>query len=172
MDMMRKFSMLKHKFRFLLTILLGCLLSIGLPTSSTHGDSSGDDPNALNSNGIRNDVQAYIDSVYPHMTKKKKALESYAQKLQYAHTKVNTEAEAMNFQPKKIRSLSCISMLGDELGLNSPTREVLRRTINTLERFEASYRYGEFLGGKSFVIRDPDDTPETVCDFDLNSFPD
>ena len=164
--------MLKNKLPCMFYYVLGFFLLIGHPISLAYCDSGGDDPNALNSNGIRNDVQAYIDSVYPNMTKKKKALESYAQKLQYAHTKVNTESEAMNFEPKKIRSLSCIYMLGDEWGPYSPTREVLRRTINTLERLEASYRYAEFLEGKSFVIRDPDDTLETVCDFDLNSFPD
>jgi len=154
------------------SFVLGCFLLLGLPISLAYCDSDSSDPNALNSNGIRNDVQAYIDSVYPNMTKKKKALESYAQKLQYAHTKVTTEAEAMNFNPKKIRSLTCVYMLGGADGPDSPAVKVIWKTINTLERLEASDRYGELLAGKSFVLLEHGDTPETVCDFDLNSFPD
>ncbi len=172
------------RFPFMLSVLLGCLF-FSLPTSpaicdnglfdhssSSPAQATATDSEALNANGVRNDIQAYIDSAYPNSAKRRKALESYAQKLQYAITKVTTEAEAENVEQQIIRSMLCISKLGEEPDAESPTRTVKWKTIDTPGGLEAHLRFGTLIAGKVFVVSCPEDTIETVCDFDPHSLPD
>lgn len=168
--------MRKNNLRFLLSILTGCCFLMIFMGCSGGGSSSGSatppattTPDSLNTNGIRNDVQQYIDSVYPDSAKKKAALTQYAKSLQDAYTKITNESDAQNFEPQVIKSLACIRMIGETAGTDSPTRMIGAKTSNTPERLAAKIRYEQFLDGKVFTVSAPGDTASTVCDFDPNS---
>ncbi|HPN54564.1 MAG TPA: hypothetical protein PLB52_01385 [Candidatus Moranbacteria bacterium] len=164
-----------------LTVFAGCSGGGGSPagippstpsTTSTETPISTTDPNAINENGIRNDIQQYINAAYPNSAKKRAALTQYAKSLQDAYTKINTETEAINFEPQIIRSLSCVTFLDEEeYSSNSPLEIVGEKTVNTPERLEAELRYEKFLDGKVFTVSSPDDTVYSVCDFDPDSLP-
>lgn len=141
-------------------------------TSTDTPATSTVDPDAINENGIRNDIQEYINATYPNSAKKRAALTQYAKSLQDAYTKINTEAEAINFEPQIIRSLGCASLVGEEgSSLHSPSDIVGEKTVNTPERLEAELRYEKFLDGKVFTVSSPEDTVYTECDFNPDSLP-
>lgn len=151
-------------FTGFLTVFAGC---------SGGGDDSAKnvDPNAINANGIRNDVQQYIDSAYPDSAKKKRALTEYAKILQYAYTNVTTVSEAQNTETEIIRAINCIRFVGEIPGNDAPAQKINRLTSNTPERLEKQLQYERLLDGKVFTISSPGDTPQSVCGFDPDSLP-
>lgn len=146
------------------TVLAGC--------SGGGGDSAKTvDPNAVNANGIRNDIQQYIDATYPNSAKNKRALTEYAKILQSAYTNVTTVSEAQNTETEIIRALNCIRFVGEVPGDDAPAQKINRLTSNTPERLEKQLQYERLLEGKVFTISSPGDTPQGVCGFDPDSLP-
>lgn len=126
---------------------------------------------SIGPNGVRKDIEAYINSAYPNSAKKRAALLSYAKAVQTAYSTVSNETEAMNMEPKIINALACVAILGEDQGKNSPSKIVDSKTTNTPERLAAELEYESFLDGKVFEMPHLSSAPETVCDFDPNSLP-
>lgn len=126
---------------------------------------------SMGPNGIRKDIEAYIDQTYPDSAKKRTALKSYARALQTAYSQVNNEEDAVNMEPQIINALVCVGILGEEEGGNSPSRVVEDKTSNTPERLAEQLRYESFLDGKVFSGPSMSDDPRNVCDFDPTSLP-
>lgn len=146
------------------TLLSGC-------SKSKHTDpgASVSTEEALTENGVRKDIEEYIQNTYPDSAKKRAALNSYAQKLQEAYTEVTNVEDAINMETKIINALTCVEKFGDDLGNNSPSATVGAMTSNTPERLEAQLKYEKFLDGKAFTM--PSLDSEQVCDFDPNLLP-
>ena len=126
----------------------------------------------MGSNGVRKDIEVYINTAYPSSVKKRMALLGYAKALQTAYTQVTNQTEAINMEPKIISALACVGMMGESSsGSNAPSRIIGKKISNTPERLAAQLKYEEFLDGKVFTISSGNDTLQSVCDFDPNVLP-
>ena len=125
----------------------------------------------LNTNGIRNDIQQYIDGVYSNSVKRKTALIGYAKAIQFAYLNARNKKEAESAEKGIIRARKCINMVGEISGENSPSKIVEQMTSDTPERLRKQFQYEKFVEGKDITAFLPDEKIQDICGFNPNSLP-
>lgn len=129
----------------------------------------------IGANGVRNDIQAYINTTYPDSEKKRTALTSYAKNLQAgydaaANNPNMTKADAVEIESKKIRALNCLRLLGGLDASNNPTDIVADMTSYSNDKkvmaskIAAQKKYESLFSLAVIPISSPGDTIENTCD--------
>jgi len=117
-----------------------------------------------NTNGIRDDLEIYIDVNFGTSQKKREALNQLAQSLQQGII-ATTEQESMNAANSFSRSMECLEYIDSE---NQEWKSVQSKAVDTPERLDAWLSHETRISGKVFPIR-PLSEWKTSCSFDIDA---
>jgi hypothetical protein len=158
---------LGHQTIFLFVILLT------LPSACTKGPAKDDKGRPIldrakilgidsNGNGVRDDVEEWINATYPNSEKARAALMSSAK---FTQQSLDETRDPFVTAKGDELSLFCLWAVLDRKEALKMSREIEARTVNTPERSEAYLRYNLSLSGHFFA--EPN-TGLEACDFDLS----
>lgn len=162
-----------------------CVFSLTFSGCSGGGNYTGS-PNAadesMGPNGVRKDIEAYVQGAYPDSAKKRAALTSYAKYLQAGYDKAMddpsmTKEDAVNIDSQKIRALNCLRLVGGLEDNGDPVGTVAKMTTYSSDRnlllakIAAREKYESFFSLAIIPVSSSSDTIENACDFDVNSLP-
>jgi len=178
-------SGLARSFRCAVSIFLFVLSACGGGGGDDGGQSSNQsrvlppDPGAAgqltvegvdaNTNGIRDDVERYIDSTFPSSEKIIRALNQYAQVLQRSMVAAAVQ-DALSIEDSMARAMRCLVSVVEPSSTNSASfmvNDVLARQLNTKARMLAYGTYADSRAGKVVVV----DFSSKPCDFDPGTLP-
>ena len=149
--------------------VLGIILSI--PILNIYGKNNpqnsslaGDD---LNNNGIRDDVETYINIKFGYSKKLEKGLNQFALTVQKGILSTN-EQDSWIAANSFSRAMECLSYLSPD---EDYWRNVLEQSVNTPKRVKAWMTHQARLSGKVFTSR-PIREWKTSCTFNLDKLSD
>ena len=106
----------------------------------------------INNNGVRDDIDAYIDSL-PDSVEQKAALRQASAAITQAMVIDAADQNALANALKQIASASaCLHARYDSLTASSKNLEMEKLTVNTKERFAAYEAFNNAASGHSFVL--------------------
>ncbi|GEM_PF-4476573 len=125
---------------------------------------SGDD---LNNNGIRDDIENYIDTKFCNSIKLNEGLKQYAISIQKGILSTN-EQESMLAADSLSRAMECLHYIAPDTDY---WKDITSHSINTPERLRASMAHEARLSGKVFSSR-PVREWKTSCNFNSDKLKD
>jgi predicted polyphosphate/ATP-dependent NAD kinase len=118
----------------------------------------------LNNDGVRDDVERYIDATYPDSERTRAGLRQYAKRVQEALVTTEDKVAARAIADNAGRAQDCLRYILGSWGEVSDVRgELMVQILNTDARSRAYITYDALLGGgvfKSIVDQ------KSGCDFD------
>ena len=121
----------------------------------------------INNNGVRDDVEVYIEQTVTDSARHREALKDYARAIQQGFF-VSDRTSAMIAGDAEIRAYRCIVFLGKHNELK--WKEVTSLMANTPERYRALDNLGELQDGR--IIREIRDSQyREQCNFDIEALP-
>jgi len=121
----------------------------------------------LNKNGIRDDVETYIDTKFSYSKKLEKGLKQYALSVQKGILTTN-EQESLIVADSLNRAMECLLYISPD---NDYWKNVLEQSINTPERFKVWMTHETRLSGKVFTSRHTKEW-KTSCTFNPDKLSD
>lgn len=125
--------------------------------------------------GVRDDIQRYIELNYPNSAKTRMALRQYAKATNNALRDANDKRKSINNSYQMDYAQECLSYIFRETEGNSFSAIKIRRALhaeflNTSERTTKYFEFDEKLGGEVFSTT-PLKYQNRSCDFDLSALP-
>jgi hypothetical protein len=117
-----------------------------------------------NNNGVRDDVEIYIELNFSDTPKKKEGLNQLAHTVQNGIV-ASTEQESMQAASSQSRALECLEYIAPD---DESWKEIETQAINTPERFNAWMAHQARLSGQVFPSRRLSDW-KTSCEFDTDN---
>ncbi len=121
--------------------------------------------------GVRDDIQRYIELTYPESARKRAALRQYAKAANDALEQADDKRASINNSYKMDRSQECSSFIwGSVIDFASESRKLHAKILNTQERTSTFFDFDDQLGGEVFSSS-PIELWDRSCDFDPDSLP-
>lgn len=117
-------------------------------------------------NGVRDDIQRYIEMTYPEEPDVRAALRQYAVPLQAALVEAGDKEESIAHAHATDRSTQCLWFFTDIDTAHRSHAQLRALMLNTDERSREYIRYNRQLGGQVFPGTSPEDRAAT-CDSQL-----
>lgn len=121
----------------------------------------------INNNGVRDDVEVYIETNVKDSARHRAALMSVAAVTQ-KEILAETKEEAVQVAVAGVRSIECLSYLG--LRDQGRWREIDALMVNTEARLKAMDVHNDRIDGEVFQSL-PDSQRRSACTFDVESLP-
>jgi hypothetical protein len=125
-------------------------------------DSDGD--------GVRDDIQRYIELKHPEAPLTRAALRQYVLPLQAALLDADSEEAALQHDETLSRADDCLIALIGFKDQVEARNALLAEALNTEERSRAYILYDRQLGGRVFSLRGLSEITPALCDFDVQGF--
>ena len=148
-----------------------------VPTGSPQLNTSVTDPGEagkatlvgidVNNNGVRDDVEVYIETHVPDSPKHRAALMSVAAVTQ-REILAETKEEAVQAAIAGVRSIECLSYLG--FREQGRWREIDALMVNTEARLKAMDAHNDRIDGEVFQSL-PDNQRRSACTFNVEALP-
>ncbi len=125
--------------------------------------------------GVRDDIQRYIELTYPDSAKTRAALRQYAKAANDALENAEDKRTSINNAYKANRSQECLYFIfrekeGSADSAYKVRRKLHARILNTRERTSAFFDFNDHLGGEAFSTT-PLKLQHRSCEFDPDSLP-
>jgi hypothetical protein len=118
-------------------------------------------------NGVRYDIDQYIEGELAGEALAQKAARQYAKALRDQLGAPDTEHHAVQSANRAFRGIDCMNfVLGRERN-DVIGREIFARSFNTSERSRKHLRRGRHLGGRTLALT-PNDRLAATCQFDTS----
>lgn len=122
-----------------------------------------------NNDGVRDDVEQYINTTYANSAKTRNALRQSAKALQGAILDANDKRKSLQHAEETDRASDCIAYVRPN-DYVQVAREMEARIANTDERLRAYLAYNKQLEGQMFP-QAPFDQRKAGCEFNADSLP-
>ncbi len=122
-----------------------------------------------NSDGIRDDIKAFIDQTYAGSQKTREGLYQYSRVLQDRMEAPNTKTAIMQNANNISRSIECLMYIRPN-DAHAILIEIKARMFNTYARTITYLNSQQHLAGETFSSNNPDDWDDS-CDFYPDSMP-
>jgi len=134
----------------------------------------------LDNDGVRDDIQRYIELTYPDSEKLREGLRQVAKTKQKEVIESDDKEKSLDNALQAARAIECLDYMFVGSVINSNEQDFLdimnkrnalrAEIINTEQRLDAYLKFNNHLGGSSF--RAPADVRKSACDFDPDIFQD
>jgi len=116
-------------------------------------------------NGVRDDIDQYIEEELAGEALAQKAARQYAKALRDELGAPDTEHHAVQSTNRAFRSIECLYFVLGHDRAGPLRKEIFARSLNTFERSRRYSKQSRHLGGNTFALT-PDDRRAATCRFD------